>query len=672
MIGNTYNFGTNVVNDFRFGYTRVDIGILNTGVFGTGGFNPSISSVLGANNVNTSENNSGIVLLGIVDQIAGGDRAVEFTGDGGPFLFRSNNFNLVDAVTVVKGNSVFKFGFDGRLRQNTNIDGGRVGGFKGNVQYGTSSRQTNDNSGFANFAYNGIGPNDTGSALANFLLGYNPGVVTRGTQGTQALLESKEIAFFVQDDWKATQNLTLNLGLRYDLFTAPTERFDRISNFDPATGNIIVAGENNRDLAKNDLNNVGPRIGFAYSIGENKDLVIRGGYGIVYSVDASGIPSLNINPGNGGGRYDCQPINSPGGCPTGLVGRNLYDRGLNSAPGFFAARGSTFSAAGRGDIIYNDPNREDARFQQYNLTMQYGFWDNWLAEVAYVGSTGDNLLIVQNIGNGNDPGAPGSREVNNISTVIASRYNGEFSYNALQSKLERRFSDGLSILSAYTFAKAIDNTPGGFCLSGGGQRNCGPDNPLRLDLDRGLADTDVRHRFTLASVYDLPFGNDRKYLNNIPRVLDFFIGGWQMNNIVILQSGPVYDVTVNGGRVDIIGDPTPTADQIARGIQLNRAAFRAPITPVFANDPGGPKFGSLGRNTFRGDFQEYWDAGFFKNFRLGFINEQSELQFRTSIFNVLNHVNRGRPNGDLNSDSFGKDQNEQRRRQLEFGLRFVF
>ena len=304
--------------------------------------------------------------------------------------------------------------------------------------------------------------------------------------------------------------------------------------------------------------------------------------------------------------------------------------------------------------------------------MQYGFWNNWLAEIAYVGSTGDNLLIVQNIGNGNDPGAPGSREVNNISNVIASRYNGEFSYNALQSKLERRFSDGLSILSAYTFAKAIDNTPGGFCLSGGGQRNCGPDNPLRLDLDRGLSDTDIRHRFTLASVYDLPFGNNRKYLNNIPRVLDFFIGGWQMNNIVTLQSGPVYDVTVNGGRVDIIGDPTPTADQIARGIQLNRAAFRAPITPVFANDPGGPKFGSLGRNTFRGEFQEYWDAGFFKNFRLGFINEQSELQFRTSIFNVLNHVNRGRPNGDLNSDSFGKDQNEQRRRQLEFGLRFVF
>lgn len=338
-------------------------------------------------------------------------------------------------------------------------------------------------------------------------------------------------------------------------------------------------------------------------------------------------------------------------------------------------RGSTFASPTNRTIIFNDLNREDSRFQQYNLTLQYGFWKNWLAEIAYVGSTGDNLLIVQNIGNGNDAGAPGSREVTNIGNVIASRYLGEFSYNAFQSKLERRFSDGLSILSSYTFAKAIDNTPGSFCLTGGGQRNCGPDNPLRLDLDRALSDTDVRHRFTLASVYDLPFGRERRFLGKMPKVLDYVIGGWQMN-IMILQSGPVYDVTVDGGRIDIIGDPTPTAAQEAQGIQLNRAAFRRAITPVFANDPNGPKFGTLGRNTFRGDFQEYWDAGLFKKFPLGFLsysdNQPAELQLRISVFNVLNHVNRGRPNGDLNSDNFGKDNNEQRRRQLEFGLRLVF
>ena len=678
VLGDTQNFGTNVVNDFRVGYTRVEIGILNTGVFGTGGFNPNLSAALGAPNINTGQNSTGIVLLGIVDTLGGGDRAVEFTGDGGPFVFKSNNFNLSDSVTVVKGNSVFKAGFDGRLRQNTNIDGGRNGGIKGNVQYGTTD------SGFANFAYNGIGENDTGSALANFLLGYTPGSVTRGTPGTDALLKTKEVAFFVQDDWKATQNLTLNLGLRYDLFTAPTERYNRIANFDPTTKNLIFASDSNRDLSKNDLNNFGPRIGFAYSLGKDKSIVVRGGYGIVYSVDASGIPSLNTNPGNGGGNYNCSPITNPTGCQQ-FTGRNLYDRGLPSVNAFFAPRGSSSLAPTDGTIIYNDPNRKDARFQQYNLTVQYGFWKNWLAEVAYVGSTAKNLLIVQNIGNGNDSGAPGSREVNNIGNVIASRYNGSFNYNAFQSKLERRLSDGFSILSSYTFAKAIDDTPGGFCLSGGGQRNCGPDNPLRLELDRGLSDTDIRHRFTFASVYDLPIGKKRKFLSGLPTALDYAIGGWQINNIVTLQSGPVYDVTSNGGRVDIIGDPTPTAAQKAQGIRLNIDAFREQRTPVFANDPNGPKFGSLGRNTFRGDFQEYWDAGLFKNVPVRFINDQAAVQIRVSVFNVLNHVNRGRPNSGINfsnftnrtnflndNQNFGKDQNEQRRRQLEFGLRLVF
>ena len=672
VIGSTQSFGTNIINDIRFGYTRVEIGILNTGVFGTGGFDPNISAKLGARNINVDQNSSGIVLLGIVDQIGGGDRAVEFTGDGGPFLFKSNNFNLADAVTVVKGSSIFKFGFDWRLRENTNIDGGRNGGIKGNVQYGTSSRQTNDNSGFANFAYNGIGPNDTGSALANFLLGYTPGTLSRGTPGTDALLESKEIAFFVQDDWKVTQNLTLNLGLRYDLFTAPTERHNRIANFDPVTRNLVYADDNNADLSKNDLNNLGPRIGFAYSFGKNRNFVMRGGYGIIYSVDASGIPSLNTNPGNGGGNYSCNPILDPANCPAGILGRNLYDRGLPSVNAFFAPRGSSVLAPTNATIIFNDPNRKDARFQQYNLTFQYGFWRDWLAEVAYVGATGDNLLIVQNIGNSNDAGAPGSREVPTISTVIASRYNGDFSYNAMQSKLEKRFAEGLSILATYTFAKAIDNTPGGFCLNGGGQRNCGPDNPLRLDLEKGLSDTDIRHRFTLANVFDIPIGKNRRYWKDMPSVLEYVIGGWQMNNIVTLQSGPVYDVTVNGGRADLIGDPTPTAQQEAQLIQLNRAAFRAPVTPVFPNDPDGPKFGSLGRNVFRGENQEYWDAGLFKNIKLGFMNEESAIQIRISVFNVLNHVNRGRPNGDLNSDSFGIDRSEQRRRQVEFGLRLIF
>src|SRR5829696_379245 len=328
-LGDTHVFSPTVVNDARFGVTRVQIGIFNTGVNGTGGFNPTISANLGAPNINLGPNSSGIVLVGIVDELTNEDRATEFTGDGGPFYFLSNNFHVADAVTVVKGNSTYKFGGDYRVRQHSVYDGGRNNGTKGNYQYGTT------NSGFVNGNYNGIGPNDTGSALANFLLGYQPGFVGRGDPGGPYFQSTKEMSFFVQDDWKVNPDLTLNLGLRYDVFTAPTERFDRQSNFDPATKTIQMAGENapgGRDLANTDKNNFGPRIGFAYSgFKSDKTMVIRGGYGLLYATDISAAQPLTANPGTGAGSYACAPITNPNGCPAVFRTRNPFDIGIPTA-----------------------------------------------------------------------------------------------------------------------------------------------------------------------------------------------------------------------------------------------------------------------------------------------------------------------------------------------------
>ncbi len=503
-IGDTHIFSPTVVNDARFGVTRVEIGIFNTGVNGTGGFSPTISANLGAPNINLGPNSSGIVLVGIVDELNNTDRATEFTGDGGPFYFLSNNFNFADAVTVIKGNSTFKFGADYRVRQNSNYDGGRNNGTKGNYQFGTT------NSGFVSGNYNGIGPNDTGSALANFLLGYQPGFVGRGDPGGPYFQSSKEIAFFVQDDWKVNTDLTLNLGLRYDIFTAPTERFDRQANFDPATRTIQMAGENapgGRDLANIDKNNFGPRIGFAYSgLKDDKTLVIRGGYGLLYTTDISAAQPLTSNPGTGAGSFACTPITGPSGCPPVFLSRNPFDNGIPTAPFSVAAPGSSFAApTGGGLILFNDPNRTDELYHQYNLTTQYEFSPGWMGEVAYVGSLGRNLLVLQNIGTGNDQGGPGSREVILISPasnnpITATRYTGSSNYNALQSKLEKRFTKGLSLLTSYTWAHAIDDSPGGICAGGASARDCGPDDPTRPELERGNSDTDVRHRFTFSNV----------------------------------------------------------------------------------------------------------------------------------------------------------------------------
>ncbi len=683
-LGDTHVFSPTVVNDARFGYTRVQIGIFNTGVNGTGGFSPTVSANLGAPNINLGPNTSGIVLVGIVDDLNKEDRATEFTGDGGPFYFLSNNFHVADAVTVVKGNSAYKFGGDYRVRQNSNYDGGRNNGTKGNYQYGTTD------SGFVSGNYNGIGPNDTGSSLANFLLGYRPGFVGRGDPGGPYYQSSKEMAFFVQDDWKVNTDLTLNLGLRYDIFTAPTERFDLQSNFDPATKTIQMAGENapgGRDLANTDKNNFGPRIGFAYSgFKSDKTLVLRGGYGILYATDISAAQPLTSNPGTGAGSYACTPITNPGGCPAFFLARNPFDRGVPTAPFTVAAPGTSFAAPTSGGLIlFNDPNRHDEMYHQYNLTGQWEFRPNWLGEVAYVGSLGRNLLVLQNIGTGNDQGGPGSREVVLVSpgssnAITATRYIGSSSYNALQSKLEKRFVKGLSLLASYTWAHAIDDSPGGICANGAGARDCGPDDPTRPGLERASSDTDVRHRFTFANVWDLPIGRSRRYGSDMNRALDAAVGGWQFNNIVTWQSGPVYNVTCDGGRVDLIGDPTPTDAQRAQGRQLNRNAFRCAVTKVFAGDPdnfpGGaksPRIGTLGRNVFRGDPQFYWDASLFKNFPISAISEAFNIQFRFSAYNVLNRVNRSFPKADFNNEGeFGRDISEQRRRQMEFSLKFIF
>ncbi|HEX5836016.1 MAG TPA: TonB-dependent receptor, partial [Pyrinomonadaceae bacterium] len=422
-MGDTHIFSPTVVNDARFGVTRVQIGIFNTGVNGTGGFSPTISAQLGAPNINISPNTSGIVLVGIVDELTGTDRATEFTGDGGPFYFLSNNFHFADALTVIKGSSTFKFGGDFRVRQNSNYDGGRNNGTKGNYQYGTTG------SGFVSGNYNGIGPNDTGSSLANFLLGYQPGFVGRGDPGGPYFQSSKEMAFFVQDDWKVNPDLTLNLGLRYDIFTAPTERFDLQGNFDPVTRVIQMAGENapgGRDLANTDKNNFGPRIGFAYSgFKSDKTFVVRGGYGLLYAVDISAAQPLTANPGTGAASYGCTPITAPANCPAVFQSRNPFDNGIPTAPFTVQPPGTTLTPPSNSLILFNDPNRKDEMYHQYNLTAQWEFRQNWLGEVGYVGSLGRNLLVVQNIGTNNDEGGPGSREVLGFGTVTATRYRGK-------------------------------------------------------------------------------------------------------------------------------------------------------------------------------------------------------------------------------------------------------
>lgn len=658
-LGETHMFSPTLINDARFGATRVEIGINNPGINGALGFNPNISAALGHRNINICGQCEGVVLLGIVEP----DFSEEFIGDGGPFYFTSNNFSFADGLTWLHSNHAFKFGGDFRLRQNSNFDGGRSNGLKGNVQYGTSQ------GGFASGNYSGViggSRNDSGSALANFLFGYSPGFIGRGTPGGPYFQSNKEVAFFGQDDWKVNSDLTLNLGLRWDLFTQPTERFDRQSNYNPSNNTLTRAGEgapHGHDLVESDNNNFGPRIGFAWSgLRKDKDFVIRGGYGLLYTVDIPGIPGvLSINPPSGA-NYGCTLSQlGTAACPQ-LPGLVNLDTGYAFPQETTVPPGQTFAAPNGTTITYLDPNIKNEMFHEFNIIAQWQFRKNWLAEAGYVGNRGRNLLTVQDIATTNN-GFPGAREVSRTAPVQTIRYNGESSYNALQTKLERRFSDGLSLLATYVFSRARDNSPGNFCGRGTGPSSCGYSNPLQPSIDEGPSDFDVPHRFNFSSVWDIPIGKGRRYASNVSRGVDLAIGGWQLNTNVTIQSGPPFSIISNSIRADV-------RSASGAGCKQFQGQFFCPATtPVFANDPTGPKFGNSPRNGFRGEAQEYFDASLFKNLHFA---ENLNVQLRVQAYNVFNHRNGYRPRNDIGDSLFGQDTFEQRRRQLEFGVRVIF
>ena len=697
-LGDTHIFSPTVVNDARAGYSRFEIGIFNPGQGGGLGFDANISAALGIPGVNVCGITcTGSVLLGVIGTDADkGD--LEFIGDSSPFFFLSNNFYFGDTLTVVRGNKTFKLGGEFRVRQNQPASAGVSA--KGQYQYGTQ------NGGFLSGNYAGIpiGPQDSGSSYANLLLGRPPAHVDRGIPGGPFYQSSHEISFFVQDDWKVNQDLTLNLGLRYDIFTPMTERFDRQLNFVPEQNALVRAGGGGipRGLRETDKNNFGPRIGFAWGgLRDDNKLIVRGGYGLLYTTDAGNTGAFAVDqPFNGGGSFTCN-INQYGtaGCPQVPAGFN-HDTPL-PLPSLVFLQGPVFPVASINQNVFGvNTNLKDEMYHQFNLTLQWEFRPNWLAEAAYVGNFGRHLSIDRNIGTDLNRG-PGARIVNLPFVNFTDDY-GELSYNALQTKLEKRLSGGLSILSTYTWSHAIDNGPGRFSgNSNPGRDLFGPNNPNNLNAERANSDLDIRHRFTFANVYDLPFGRGRRYGSGWNKVVDFFIGGFQWNNLITIQSGPTYTLNYGEGgpRPNLIGDPTPTADQRARRMQFNPAAFGPPTNPIFpgivctaaANPSFSGCFGSLGRNTFRGDRQEYWDMSLFKNFRIG---ESFNIQARVQVFNVLNHVNRNVParniepcftSGVFNAtqcltnsqDStggfhIGIDTSAQRQRQVEWGLRFLW
>jgi hypothetical protein len=562
----------------------------------------------------------------------------------------SNEYTYAGSVTWTKANHTLKGGFSlTKYQQNTPgpVTGLRRGSFNFRGDF-------------------------TGHAFADLILGFPfsaSRVVGKGVETGRSTWHG----YFVNDDWKVTRNLTLNLGLRYEYISPLVDVLDRRSTFYPLvndygtglSGQVIIAnsteaksilglsGVGARAVYQADRNNWGPRFGFAYTF--TPKTVVRGGYGVFYTNSQNFVNNFVINR------------RQPPFAETQQITSSTTTPQINIANPFASATAPL--VIGTQNI---NPKFHEGYTQHWNLTVQREFGGGLSLDAGYVANKGTHLgeLTFYNIPT---PGPTASIQARRPfplwGTALSLDPYVTSNYHSLQVKAQKRFSRGLSFLTAYTWAKSIDlssergsgDRGGGFDTGGGNVRD------LR-GYSRGLSGFDVRQRLVLSYVYELPFGRNRVY------------GGWEVSGITQFQGGfpttPVMSADQNGDgiadRPDLVGPVTYQSRNPNCYIVDRRNAACGVTTTSFADLPAGStRFGSSGRNVLIGPGLNVWDFSLAKNTRFF---ERYNLQFRGEFFNFFNHANFNQPARVTNvaAPAFGSINSAQRPREMQFGLKLEF
>ena len=620
-LGYTHTFSPRAVNEARIAYNRDDYGFLppNNGV--------SVGPILGiANSAIGAAAHTGQPLIG------GTGTEFQYTGDFGPFEVPQNTYEVTDTLSLTRGSHQLNVGGTFLLRHVSYyrpIEG--KGGFFDNPADYTGYDESE-------FFVGGVD---------NYQIGSQTGFFENVNQ---------EDALFAQDDWRINKRLTLNLGVRYDLLTWPYEAHNQQTSFDTATGTVLEAGVNgvSRTIVNQDYLNFAPRVGFAYDLSGNGKTAIHGGYGIFYFPDYGGISNqLGQNgPFSGNNFYNA----SDGYCIT-FTGQLPTKPGPYSCAGYNSPASVTTAlplptlnfdpahppASLSGTAI--NVNNKHSRIQQYNLQLQQQITSKDVFSAAYVGTHADRLstlydngfaLTQYHIGATTRPFPGLTSGLNYLD------YNGSSNYNGLQLHYEHRAGNLLATAS-YAWAHALDNTDSPYS---------GTPVSLLLYYDQaanyGNSSQDERHVASTSFVYNFPFGRGQRFGGGVNHALDLLIGGWQLNDIVLLSTGQPVDLQANGSalptnRPDLVG--TIRYPKSISGEWFDTTAFSNNIP--FQNTTDGStntvytRVGTLARNAVYGPGNREMELGIQKNLHIA---EGKQLELHGDAFNVMNTANFSNPN----------------------------
>ena len=608
----------------------------------------------------------------------------DVSGIGSSKGFKQTNWtwNWGANLTWIKGSHTVKFGGEERIYQNNNDQGGPSLRF--------------------NFARNftrGPNPNNTaansGHGVATMLLGTpTAGQVRRWPTTTYT---AKYYGFFIQDDWKATRKLTLNLGLRYEYDGAVTDRFNAISNFDPdllfdvdgvqMRGAVVHPGSNglSRGHRHNWKTDFGPRFGFAYQA--SPSMVVRGGYGLYY------LPATGnfVRLGQTGFALNTELVSSvDGGFTPNDTLDNPFPNGIGLPPGAALGPLTGLGTSAEG----NARNLSRATSQQWNLNIQKQFAGGWMTELGYSGNRGTHLgaatsydflpeqflalgtALQEQVDNpyyGVIPaGTLAQPTVSRgalldtfpqfLGTSNAVDHWASSIYHAFTARIERRFASGFSVLSAYTWSKLIDDNLGNGVNNFADSGNNGVQNWSDRRAERAISTSNQPHRLTVAGLWELPFGKTG------PKAVRAIAGGWQVNSLVTLASGNVISITQSavpfgGNRPNVVGDPKLDNPDIEQW--FNADAFSPISAFTFGNAPR-----NLPRT--RTDSLFNLDLSIFKNIRL---MERATLQLRGEFFNLTNTPTFGNPGSNALAGNFGVVRSlapNTLPRRIQFGAKILF